>query len=246
MKRVSVCLLLLLLLPTFALAKDELPTAEELYAQYPVPEVELTRDPADDPMLILVNKRNKLPWDYVPEGMVLPDVTLKSERYGLMEPTAAAALTAMFQAAKSEAGLELVGISGYRSYSSQKSIYQNAVKEKGQKQADRANAQPGKSEHQTGLAMDVSCESLHLSLSQKFGDTPEGQWIAENAHRFGFVIRYRKAWYDVTLYMNEPWHLRYIGPEHAAFLRKLDVPFETYREYLELVWQAQAGAETSE
>lgn len=239
MKRLLTCLLAALLPLTAALAEEALPTAEELYARYPAPEVTLTRDPAEEPLLLLVNKQHKLPWDYVPEGLTLPDVERKSDRYAQLVPESAAALEAMFRAARDEAGLELVAISGYRSYASQKSIYKRAVEEKGQRQADRANAQPGKSEHQTGLAMDVSCASLRLNLNKRFAETPEGQWVAENAHRFGFVLRYKTEWYDVTLYMGEPWHLRYVGPEHAAFLHKLNVPLETYLEYLALAWETQ-------
>ena len=92
-------------------------------------------------------------------------------------------------------------------------------------------ADPGASEHQLGLAMDVK-NRPDMSLNAAFGKTKEGLWLAENAWRFGFIIRYKAEWTDVTTYAYEPWHIRYVGKEHAAILQELDIPLEYYVEML--------------
>lgn len=109
------------------------------------------------------------------------------------------------KSAASVEGVELKIISGFRSYNSQKSIYNNYVKRDGKTQADTYSARAGHSEHQTGLAIDVN------SLNFDFADTKEGQWLQNNAYKYGFIIRYPKDKENITGYRYEPWHLRYIG-----------------------------------
>lgn len=109
------------------------------------------------------------------------------------------------KSAASAEGVELKIISGFRSYNSQKSIYNNYVKRDGKTQADTYSARAGHSEHQTGLAIDVN------SLNFDFADTKEGQWLQNNAYKYGFIIRYPKGKENITGYRYEPWHLRYIG-----------------------------------
>ena len=77
--------------------------------------------------------------------------------------------------------------------------------------------------------MDIQSPNT-LNLNQSFGDTEEGKWVAENAHRFGFVVRYQKGWTDITGYAYEPWHLRYLGVAHATAVHALDIPYESYVE----------------
>lgn len=136
---------------------------------------------------------------------------------------AASAAEAMFAAAASEAGLSLASNSAYRSYSTQASIYDGN---------DTLTARPGHSEHQTGLAIDIGPESGRCSLSTCFADTPEGQWLAANAWRWGFVLRYPNGKTDVTGYQFEPWHYRYVGNAAAAELR--DSGVSTLEEFFEL------------
>lgn len=90
-------------------------------------------------------------------------------------------------------------------------------------------AKPGESEHQLGLAMDVQCPDT-LTLSSNFAQTDEGRWVEENAHRFGFIIRYKAEWKSMTGYNYEPWHIRYIGVAHATAVHMLNIPYETYYE----------------
>ena len=99
--------------------------------------------------------------------------------------------------------------------------------EKGRAEADKLVARPGASEHQLGLAMDLATRNSS-TLSEKFGSTPEGQWVYANCQRFGFIVRYLKGYEDVTGYSFEPWHIRYVGPEHAEAIAASGLPFETY------------------
>ena len=92
-------------------------------------------------------------------------------------------------------------------------------------------SRPGYSEHQTGLAADViSIENPDCMLGECFADTPEGQWVAENAHRFGFIIRYLEDMERITGYPYEPWHLRYVGVETATEVFELGLTLEEYWE----------------
>ena len=108
--------------------------------------------------------------------------------------------------------LNLYVASGYRSYSVQKILYDNYVKRDGVAAADTYSARAGHSEHQTGLAFDLN------SVNSSFGQTLEGKWVASNCHKYGFIIRYPENKSDITGYMYEPWHLRYVGLELAEKL----------------------------
>ena len=176
--------------------------------------------------LFLVNRQYMITEDYVPNDLVRPNVASTYSNIK-MRAEAAAALEEMFQAAKEEAGYTLMAISGYRSYGKQSAIFDRKVKNAGRKEAVLLVALPGASEHQLGLAMDLGCKK-NSYLNEAFGDTPEGQWVNENGHRFGFIIRYKKEWTEITGYAFEPWHVRYVGKEHAARIHELDIPLEYY------------------
>ena len=109
-------------------------------------------------------------------------------------------------------GLNLWIQSGYRSYSRQESIYNSYVLNDGQLNADTYSARPGHSEHQTGLAFDLN------SIDDSFTYTNEGIWVNNNCYRYGFIIRYPKEKENITGYMHESWHLRYVGTELASKL----------------------------
>lgn len=143
-----------------------------------------------------------------------------------MRDDAAAALEEMFAAAKAD-GIHLSIVSGYRSYSKQSSIYSRKKASQGQEEADRVSARPGTSEHQLGLAMDVARKGSS-QLNTRFGTTKEGMWVSANAHRFGFIVRYLEDYEDVTGYMYEPWHVRYVGVDHAEKLYECGLPMEMY------------------
>ena len=125
-------------------------------------------------------------------------------------------------AAAAEEGITLYVISGFRSYQTQASVYNNYVAWDGAEAADRYSARPGHSEHQSGLAFDLN------SVEQYFGETPEGIWLAENCSRFGFIIRYPKDSEAITGYMYEPWHVRYIGVETAEKIKASGLCLEAY------------------
>ena len=189
--------------------------------------------------LFLVNREFSVSASYVPNDLTAPKVQGGGENTR-MRAEAAAALEKMFAAAQEEQGFNLIAISGYRSYGQQASIHERKAASVGKKAALRVSAPPGCSEHQLGLAMDLGCKGS-TGLTAKFGQTPEGIWVAENCHRFGFIIRYKAEWEDITGYMYEPWHIRYVGPEHAKRIHELDIPFEYYIAQLREIQLAQAG-----
>ena len=148
---------------------------------------------SDSGILCLVNREKHLPKDYAPSDLVKPKVdTRKSslqERIYMREE-AAHALEDMFNAALTESALKLLAVSGYRSYGTQQVLFNQKAAAVSAATASLTVAKPGESEHQLGLAMDVQCPDT-LTLSSNFAQTEEGRWVEENAHRFGFIIRYK-------------------------------------------------------
>lgn len=155
--------------------------------------------------ILLVNKEYTVPEYYNP---------------GLDE-TAYSALQELQEHARID-GYNIPLVSGFRSYSLQQTIYNNYVEMDGVENADTYSARPGHSEHQTGLAFDVG------AIDDDYGETPEGKWLIENAHRYGFIIRYPKNKQYITGYKYEPWHIRYIGTEHAKKIYEQNITLEEY------------------
>lgn len=122
-----------------------------------------------------------------------------------------AAFNTMAAAAKAE-GLNIYISSGFRSYSTQKSLYKRYVKRDGVEKADTYSARPGNSEHQSGLAFDVNI------ISSAFIGTPEAIWLHDNCYKYGFILRYPEGKTNETGYIYEPWHFRYVGVELATTL----------------------------
>ena len=156
--------------------------------------------------ILLVNKTYGLPKDYDPK----------------VNKEAKKALESM-QADAKALGLNLSLISGYRSYKTQENLYNKYVKKDGEEEANTYSAKPGHSEHQTGLAFDIG------SVDRSFANTDEAKWIEENAHLYGFIVRYPKGKTDITGYIYEPWHVRYLGKENA---KKVWMSGLTLEEYL--------------
>jgi D-alanyl-D-alanine carboxypeptidase len=166
----------------------------------------------DDPASswVVVNKSRELhPVSYAPGDLVFPDVTYVN-RQPMREPTARA-LVALFRAGKTEAGLDFSVQSAYRSFESQQRVYDDDIAQHGLAFADADTARPGHSEHQTGMAVDISAVPARCSLDACFATTPQGQWLAANAWRFGFLLRYPADKVAVTGFTFEPWHFRYVG-----------------------------------
>lgn len=183
---------------------------------------------------VLVNKKNSLSSDFVPDKLREVNVTFSFEGWNekrQMQDEAATQLEKLFAKALEE-GHVLYAVSGYRSYARQEAIYNNNVATRGQEATDLVSAKPGQSEHQTGYAMDVSCLSVGFDLVESFGETPEGIWLAEHAHKFGFIIRYKKDTTHITGYSYEPWHVRYVGIELATYLYNNDLTLEEYYEQI--------------
>lgn len=160
-------------------------------------------------LTVVVNKKHRLSSSYTPP--------LVSVQGGYLRPEAASALNQLFTDA-SKAGVSLKIISSFRSYSTQVATYNRWVARSGQAQADTFSARPGHSEHQTGLAVDVGGVGSGCDLSTCFGNTPAGQWVAANAHNYGFFVRYPAGMQGITGYQYEPWHLRYVGSAAAAIV----------------------------
>ena len=163
-----------------------------------------------------------------PEATYIKGILIANKTYALpstynpgVDPVANAALQEMFAAAKSE-GLNLFVKSGFRSYSTQKSLYNSYVKRDGQAAADRYSARPGHSEHQTGLAFDIN------KANSSFAGSPEANWLAANCYKYGFIIRYPEGKEAITGYIYEPWHVRYLGAQIATEVFNSGLCLEEY------------------
>ncbi|WHX48819.1 D-alanyl-D-alanine carboxypeptidase family protein [Paenibacillus woosongensis] len=187
---------------------------------------------AADPhsIAVLVNKELALPEDYEPSDLVYPDVrfTFKEKiEKRMMRSEAAKALEEMFAGAERD-GIYLAGVSAYRSHSTQTSLFNRYVARDGEEKAKTYSAVPGHSEHETGLAIDVSGSDGKCAAEDCFGGTKEAEWLAQHSAEYGFIIRYPEGKEAITGYKYEPWHLRYVGKEIAADIFERDITLEEY------------------
>lgn len=182
----------------------------------------------NNPFFILVNKDNKLSEDYVPNNLKLSEIKfLDYIETRDLESTTADALKEMFDAAL-EDGVTLLGASGYRSYNIQKSLYDSRVASMGEERTSLYTAQPGASEHQTGLAIDI-LSSDYQNLDDGFENSKGFEWLINNCYKYGFILRYLEGKEDITGYNYEPWHFRYIGNvEIAKDIMERGIVFEEY------------------
>lgn len=197
--------------------------------------LDLTQDTG---YLALVNADHPLALDKTPGEMVdISTLTPALDKAIPLRPQAAANYVAMVQALQEE-GYQLIAISGYRSAQFQDELFQTRLKERQQAgmtpeeayaSVNLFTALPGTSEHQLGLAIDVSDR---WSLEQTFANTPTGQWLKENCWRFGYILRYLETKSALTQIAFEPWHFRYVGQPHAAILYQQGWCLEEYVQYL--------------
>ncbi|CAH1209939.1 hypothetical protein PAECIP111892_03352 [Paenibacillus auburnensis] len=183
-----------------------------------------------DSMTVMVNKQYQLPDGYKPADLVYPDVPfIFSEKIEkrMMRKTAAGALERMFAGAKKD-GVYLAGVSAYRSEKTQTTLFNNYVARDGEEKARTYSAVPGHSEHQTGLAIDVSGSDGKCAAESCFGGTKEADWLAAHAAEYGFIIRYPEGKQGITGYMYEPWHIRYVGQEIAKEIAAKGITLEEY------------------
>lgn len=180
--------------------------------------------------LRLVNKANALPSTYRSPQLVtltIPTVYQKGSERTLMTAEASYALAKLYYAGRKQ-GHTLYALSAYRSYSTQKSLYTYYVNTRGVAYASKYVARPGHSEHQTGLAVDMTSQRMRLGLYESFDRSPEGKWMLQNAHLYGFIVRYPKGKEKITGYNYEPWHLRYVGVTEATMMKQKNWAFEEW------------------
>ena len=183
-----------------------------------------------DNLLTLVKKGFYLPEDYEPE-LVDPEIPVAPDcQNSKMTKETSAALTKMYEAAKKE-GLELVLNSAYRSYQTQVETMADFVKRYNTQYANEYVAQPGASEHQTGLGIDLTAQSVVEGKRITFGDTDEYKWVIKNCSKYGFIIRFEDGTDGITGIAHEPWHLRYVGDAVATEIVEKGWTFEEYCLY---------------
>ena len=177
----------------------------------------LTIDSANQP-LVVVNKLRALdPIDFAPPILtVMPSSeSLDNSRELVLAPSAAHALVLMAEQMHAEGYGQLFVNSAYRTYDYQVELFESKTRQYGLAGALVRSAKAGHSEHQTGLAVDVSVPAQGCAIMTCFGETVGGKWVAANSWRFGFIVRYEEETTAITGYSYEPWHLRFVGEELA-------------------------------
>ena len=191
--------------------EPEKPQTKEDFVSY-VEGQELPEAPTYINEILIASKQYPLPSTFAPGES-------KDARAAFNEMAAAASLE----------GFHFTAFSTYRSFEYQTDLYQRYVDQDGVEEADRYSARPGYSEHQTGLAFDIGeVDQQQDWASSRFGETEAGRWIAKNAHRYGFIMRYPDGKEPVTGYMYEAWHFRYVGLEIAEEIYKKKSTLEEY------------------
>ena len=202
-----------------------------LAASAPAWGAELTR------LQVLVNKQHTLSEYFVPPDLVYLDDYMSAGENVMMDRNAAIAMGRMVQAAAKEGVTGFYGQSGYRSYSLQYTLYQNKISQyrnwgysyqNAVALAGQEVAPPGASEHQTGMALDISTYETGYTLEEDFGSTKVGKWLAANCWKYGFILRYPQNKTNITGYIYEPWHFRYVGAPHAEYMHKNGLTLEEY------------------
>ncbi|WP_342506733.1 M15 family metallopeptidase [Sporosarcina sp. FSL K6-2383] len=162
--------------------------------------------------VLVANKKHPLPSTFAPGE----------------DKTARAAFNQM-AAEATLSGFKLTAFSTYREFDYQTTLYERYVARDGKEAADTYSARPGYSEHQTGLAFDIGEVNFEKHwASSSFGETEAGKWVAANAHRFGFILRYPMGKESVTGYMHESWHFRFVGIEIATDIFERSITLEEY------------------
>jgi D-alanyl-D-alanine carboxypeptidase len=193
------------------------PTPIPAPVQAPPPAFDPAAFSIDDPSSpwVVVNKLRPLaPRDFAAGDIV--DVPVPQANPAQLRRPASDAVVAMFAAFGEQTGLQMQSQSAYRGYDTQVRVYDGWVAQLGKDAADLTSARPGYSEHQTGLAIDVSALPAACTLDQCFASTPQGEWLAANAWSYGFVLRFPEGATAITGYEFEPWHYRFVGAELAA------------------------------
>ena len=179
----------------------------------------------------IVNKYYQLDNDYYYGELVTMDKAYDNKSGSKLNKEAYAAFQKLVDAGEKE-GYHIRNNSAYRSYNTQSGLYNNYKNSNGLTWADKWSARPGHSEHQTGLALDVGVKNEY-SLG-KFEGSPEFTWMKNNAHLYGFILRYPKGKEYITGYGYEPWHYRYVGVDVATYIYENNITYEEYYTYFVL------------
>jgi len=188
------------------------------------------RDTAND-YIILINQTHKLEQDYLPPDLTdLADTRKDGQRSTQqMRLYPAMALEAFLIEARANGFNNISVTSAYRDYAYQSQLFNEEVARTGNEETAAISvAYPGQSEHQSGLCADMHSVN---SADQNFGNMPDGKWLAENAHHFGFIVRYQQNKTEITGIKYEPWHFRYVGRYHATRIYELNLCLEEYWEH---------------
>lgn len=171
----------------------------------------------------LANKYLEIPEDYEPNDLVDMDDKYANNTYGQkqLRKEAYDKFVEMCKAAKKD-GVKFYAESAYRSYKYQNNIFNSYVYNSGQEAADKYAAKPGFSEHELGLAIDLANIWTITTKGEEY------KWISKNAYKYGYIIRYKKEWEDITGYAAESWHIRYVGKKAASIIQKENIPYEEY------------------
>ena len=171
---------------------------------------------------MLVNKHRSLKKDFEPDDLVSIDLKYASDDTQEGSRIAVNAFISMYKAAKKEE-FDLVINSSYRSYEEQEETCDTYRDLYGDNYVTNYVALPGFSEHQTGLAFDIGSRNSNV-----FAESPEYDWVQENAHKYGFIQRFPSKYEAVTGFRAEPWHYRYVGKKIAKYIYEHDITFEEY------------------
>ena len=171
----------------------------------------------------LANKYYEIPEDYEPSDLVDMDDDYANNMYGQkkLRKEAYNKFVEMCKASRKD-GVKFYAESAYRSYDYQNTIYKNYVNDHGQAEANKYAAKPGFSEHELGLAIDLANIWTITTKGEEY------KWISKNAYKYGYIIRYKEEWEDITGYAAESWHIRYVGIKHATMIHKKNMTYEEY------------------
>lgn len=178
--------------------------------------------------LKLVNKNNGLGKDYIPDNLVKVKTKTGGNKLIYLEKTTYKNIKKLLKDVNKLFDTEMVIDSGYRTYLYQENLLKELLSEKGDT-AYKSLAKPGYSEHQTGLAVDIGFYrfGIYDDNFSVLDYQKELKWLKENAHRYGFIVRYPEGKEDITGYIYEPWHLRYVGCI-SKFLYNYDLTLEEF------------------
>lgn len=169
---------------------------------------------------LLINREHPLEPDYIPDDLIYVNIPFHAPLDSpkrMLRRKAAEAAQELFRRSI-EMNVHLIGVSGYRSYERQQQLSTGSP----------YVALAGTSEHQSGLALDISCPAVSLELTEEFAHTPEGRFLHDYAPLYGFILRYPQGKEKITGYAYEPWHIRYVTKSLALYLSLTGMTLEEY------------------